>query len=113
MQVKDKSLTWFVQPYMPSCDSRVTKTYNPLYEVELPKDIGRFVLVDDPEGFDVMFKYRGRWRSLCGVCWFRFANEKIDRHDYWPCSVVAFGRRYLRERYNVKEMTWKQWTSRK
>lgn len=113
MPVKDKSLTWFVLPYVPGFDTRVRKTFNPLYEVKLPRDVKRFILVDDTDGFDVMFKYRGRWRPLCDVCWFRFANKKIDQHDYWPCSVVAFGRRFLRERYNVKEMTCKQWQSRK
>ena len=35
-----------------------------LCAVHMPRDAGRFRVWDDGEGFDVMFKLRGRWRRV-------------------------------------------------
>ena len=76
----------------------------PLCAVQLPRDIGRFVLVDDPDGYEVMFKYRGRWRSLRGDCWLQTKGIEKDPCEAHYVSVVTFGRKILR-RHKVREIT--------
>ena len=76
----------------------------PLCAVQLPRDIGRFVLVDDPDGCEVMFKYRGRWRSLCGDCWLQTKGIEKGPAEAHYVNVVTFGRKILR-RHKVKEIT--------
>jgi len=94
-----------VQPIL-SMDNK-----DPLYAVQLPQDIEMFVLIDDPEGFDVMFKYHGLWCST-SRCWKQTKDIEKDPAEYHYVNVVTFGRKILR-RHKVKEMTWKEWQKRK
>lgn len=66
----------------------------PLYAVLLPQDAGRFRVWDDANGFDVQFRYRGRYRSVFGV-WRQLKKEGLDPADSRPVSVVTFGREVL------------------
>lgn len=79
---------WFV---LVCCDN---KPLQPLYAVQLPQDLERFRLWDDPEGFDVMFKFRGRWRPT-SMAWRQLKKLGLDPCEARPCSIVTFGRRIL------------------
>ena len=67
-----------------------------LYAVQLPSDLGRFRLWDDGEGFDVMFKLRGRWHRV-DATWRQLKRLGLDAAENRPCSVVAFGRKILKK----------------
>lgn len=95
---------WFVLvQYGPCRDLRTDWWAQPLYAVQFPQDLGRFRLWDDGDGFDVMFKYRGRWRSVVGA-WRQLRSPVLDAAENRPCHVTTFGRRVLK-RMGVKE--WK------
>lgn len=78
-----------------------------LYAVLLPSsDISRFRLWDDGDGYDVMFKLRGRWHRVDAV-WRQLKKEGLDPAENRPVSVVTFGRETL------KKMGVKPWARRK
>lgn len=64
-----------------------------LYAVLMPRDAERFRVWDDGDGFDVMFKLRGRWRRV-DAAW---RQLKV--------AVTTFGRKVLKNTYGVRE--WK------
>ena len=68
----------------------------PLYAVLLPQDLDRFRLWDDGSGFDVMFKFRGRWYPVIGA-WRQLKRLNLDASEGRACNVVTFGRRILRK----------------
>ena len=80
-----------------------------LVPVVLPLDRDKFVLIDDPEGFDIMFKHRGRWCNLDGDAWSAqwrpFETQTFAKH----IGIVRFGREVLRKKYHAKEMLWSEW----
>ena len=68
-----------------------------LYAVRLPSsDLGRFRLWDDADGFDVMFKLRGRWRRV-NAAWRQLKGRNLDPAESRPVSVLTFGRRILKK----------------
>ena len=98
---------WFVLvQYGPCKDLRTDWWSQPLYAVQLPVDLGRFRLRDDGSGFDVMFKFRGRWYPVVGA-WRQLKRMNLDAAENRACNVVAFGRKIL------KEMGVKPWKARK
>lgn len=76
-----------------------------LYAVQLPSsDVGRFRLWDDADGFDVMFKLRGRWHRVDAV-WRQLKSRSLDPAENRPVAITTFGRRILKK-MGAKE--WKQ-----
>ena len=91
---------YFVAPYR-----KLGQRHPDLVPVSLPRDIGRFILDDDPDGFDVLLKHRGRWCPLDGDVWAaRWAGGEAPT---WAArmSVVDFGRKVLRGMH-VRESEW-------
>lgn len=78
----------------------------PLYAVRLPDDLDRFRLWSDGTGFDVMFKFRGRWCSVIGA-WKQLKRMNLDAMESRSCDIVTFGLRIL------KKMGVKPWKARK
>ena len=74
-----------------------------LYAVLMPRDAGRFRVWDDGDGFDVLFKLRGRWRRVDAV-WRQLNGMGLDPAENRPVALVTFGRKVLKE-YGVRE--WK------
>ena len=74
-----------------------------LYAVLMPQDADRFRVWDDGDGFDVMFKLRGRWRRV-DAAWRQLKGRDLDPAESRPVAVTTFGRKVLKE-YGVKE--WK------
>ena len=72
-----------------------------LYTVRMPHDAGRFRVWDDGEGFDVMFKLRGRWRRV-DAAWRQLKGRDLDPAENRPVALVTFGRKVLKE-YGVKK----------
>ena len=98
---------WFVLvQYEAHKDMRNDWWAQPLYVVQLPNDLDRFRLWDDGNGFDVMFKFHGRWHSVIGV-WRQLKRFHLDAAENRACSVVTFGRKIL------KKMGVKPWKVRK
>ena len=98
---------WFVLvQYEPCKDLRTDWWSQPLYAVQLPDDLDRFRLWDDGNGFDVMFKFHGRWHSVIGA-WRQLKRMNLDAAENRACNVVTFGRRIL------KKMGVKPWKVRK
>ena len=98
---------WFVLvQYEAHKDMRNDWWAQPLYAVQLPDDLDRFRLWDDGNGFDVMFKFRGRWYSVIGA-WRQLKRMNLDAAENRACNVVTFGRRIL------KKMGVKPWKARK
>lgn len=98
---------WFVLvQYGPCKDLRTDWWSQPLYAVQLPSDLGRFRLKDENDEFSVMFKFRGRWYPLIGA-WRQLKRMNLDVAENRAYSVVAFGRKIL------KEMGVKTWKARK
>ncbi len=98
---------WFVLvQYGPCRDLRTDWWSQPLYAVQLPFDLPRFRLHDDADGFDVYFKFRGRWCPLVGA-WRQLKRFRLDAAENRACNVVTFGRRILRR------MGVKPWVQRK
>ena len=75
-----------------------------LYAVRMPCDAGRFRVWDDGDGFDVLFKLRGRWRRV-DAAWRQLNGRRLDPAENRPVALVTFGRKVLKE-YGVRE--WKQ-----
>ena len=75
-----------------------------LYSVLMPQDSGRFRVWDDGEGFDVMFKLRGRWRRV-DAAWRQLKGRDLDPAENRPVAVTTFGRKILKNTYGVRE--WK------
>ena len=74
-----------------------------MYAVQLPSsDLGRFRLWDDADGFDIMFKLRGRWRRVNAV-WRQLKRLDLDAAENRPVAITTFGRRIL------KKMGAKEW----
>lgn len=92
--------------HRPCEDLRMNYWSRPVYTVRLPDDLNRFRLWDDGNGFDVMFKFKGRWYPLIGV-WRRTGRTNLDVTEIRACNVVTFGRRIL------KKMGVKPWKVRK
>lgn len=67
-----------------------------LCAVLMPRDAERFRVWDDGDGFDVLFKLRGRWRRVDAV-WRQLKHLGLDTAENRPCSVVTFGRRILKK----------------
>ena len=98
---------WFVLvQYGPCKDLRTDWWAQPLCAVQFPDDLDRFRLWNDGNGFDVMFKFKGRWYPLIGA-WRQLKKLNLDAAENRPCSVVTFGRRIL------KKMGVKPWKARK
>ena len=98
---------WFVLvQYEAHKDMRNDWWAQPLYAVHLPNDLDRFRLWDDGNGFDVMFKFRGRWYSVIGA-WRQLKRMNLDAAENRACNVATFGRRIL------KKMGVKPWKARK
>ena len=74
-----------------------------LYAVRMPCDAGRFRVRDDGDGFDVLFKLRGRWRRV-DAAWRQLNGRGLDPAENRPVALVTFGRKVLKA-YGVKE--WK------
>ena len=74
-----------------------------LYAALMPQDADRFRVWDDGEGFDVMFKLRGRWRRV-DAAWRKLNGRGLDPAENRPVALVTFGRKVLKE-YGVRE--WK------
>ena len=78
----------------------------PLCAVQLPNDLDRFRLWNDGTGFDVMFKFHGRWYSVIGA-WKQLKRMDLDAAENRACDIVTFGLRIL------KKMGVKPWKARK
>ena len=78
--------------------------YGTLYTVIMPQDAGRFRVWDDGNGFDVLFKLRGRWHRV-DAAWRQLKRRNLDPEESRPVSITTFGRRVLKKTYGVKE--WK------
>lgn len=74
-----------------------------LCTVLMPQDAGRFRVWDDGDGFDVMFKLRGRWHRV-DAAWRQLNGKGLDPAENRPVAVTTFGRKVLGE-YGVKR--WK------
>ena len=98
---------WFVLVQYEACKTQGNGWWTqPLCAVQLPDDLNRFRLWDDDTGFDVMFKFRGRWYSVIGA-WRQLKRMNLDAAENRACNVVTFGRRIL------KKMGVKPWKVRK
>ena len=98
---------WFVLVQYEACKTQGNGRWaQPLYAVQLPDDLWRFRLHDDANGFDVYFKFRGRWYPLIGV-WRQLKRFHLDAAENRACNVVTFGRKIL------KKMGVKPWKVRK
>ena len=75
-----------------------------LYAALMPQDADRFRVWDDGNGFDVLFKLRGRWRRV-DAAWRQLKRRSLDPEESRPVSITTFGRRVLKKTYGVKE--WK------
>ena len=84
-------------------DKGGTALLGTLYTVRMPHDAGRFRVWDDGEGFDVMFKLRGRWHRV-DAAWRQLKGRDLDPAESRPVALVTFGRKVLKE-YGVRE--WK------
>ena len=88
-------------------DGNGTAPLGTLYAVQLPSsDVGRFRLWDDADGFDVLFKLRGRWRRVDAV-WRQLKGRNLDPAESRPIAITTFGRRIL------KKMGVGEWKPRK
>lgn len=88
---------WFVLvQYETHKDTRNDWWVQPLYAVQLPDDLDRFRLWDDGNGFDVIFKFRGRWYSVIGA-WRQLKRMNLDAAENRACNVVTFGRKILKK----------------
>ena len=67
-----------------------------LHAVLMPRDAERFRVWDEGDGFDVLFKLRGRWHRVDAV-WRQLKRLGLDAAENRPCSVVAFGRKILKK----------------
>lgn len=79
-----------------------------LYAVQLSPfspDLSRFRLWDDADGFDVLFKLRGRWHRV-DAAWVQLKRRGLDPAENRPIAIVTFGRKIL------KKMGVKPWTKR-
>lgn len=74
-----------------------------LYAVLMPRDTERFRVWDDGDGFDVLFKLRGRWRRV-DAAWRQLMGRDLDPAENRPVAVTTFGRKVLKE-YGAKK--WK------
>lgn len=74
-----------------------------LHAVLMPRDAERFRVWDDGDGFDVMFRLRGRWRRV-DAAWRRLKGRDLDPAEGRPVAVTTFGRKVLKE-YGAKR--WK------
>ena len=98
---------WFVLVQYEACKTPGNGWWaQPLYVVQLPDDLNGFRLWDDDTGFDVMFKFHGRWYSVIGA-WRQLKRMNLDAAENRACNVVTFGRRIL------KKMGVKPWKARK
>ena len=84
-------------------DKGETALLGTLYAVLMPRDAGRFRVWDDGEGFDVMFKLRGRWRRV-DAAWRQLNGTGLDPAENHPVTLVTLGRKVL-GKYGVKK--WK------
>lgn len=84
-------------------DGNGTALLGTLYAVRMPCDTGRFRVWDDGDGFDVMFKLRGRWHRV-DAAWRQLNGSGLDPAENRPVALVTFGRKVLKE-YGVRE--WK------
>ena len=75
-----------------------------LYAVLMPQDADRFRVWDDRDGFDVLFKLRGRWHRV-DAAWRQLKRRNLDPAESRPVSITTFGRKVLKKTYGVKE--WK------
>ena len=98
---------WFVLvQYGPCKDLKTDWWLQPLCAVRLPNDLDRFRLWSDGTGFDVMFKFHGRWCSVIGA-WKQLKRMNLDATENRACDIVTFGLRIL------KKMGVKPWKARK
>ena len=77
-----------------------------LYAVRMPFDAERFRVWDDGDGFDVLFKLRGRWHRV-DAAWRQLNGRGLDPAENRHIALVTFGRKVLKT-YGVRE-----WKSRK
>ena len=84
-------------------DNGETALLGTLYTVRMPCDAGRFRVWDDGDGFDVLFKLRGRWHRV-DAAWRQLNGMGLDPAENRPVALVTFGRKVLKE-YGVRE--WK------
>ena len=84
-------------------DKGETALLGTLCTVRMPRDAGRFRVWDDGDGFDVLFKLRGRWRRV-DAAWRQLNGTGLDPAESRPVAIVTFGRKVLGE-YGVKK--WK------
>ena len=85
-------------------DGDGTALLGTLYSVLMPQDAGRFRVWDDGNGFDVLFKLRGRWHRV-DAAWRQLKRRNLDPAESRPVSITTFGRKVLKKTYGVKE--WK------
>lgn len=85
-------------------DGDGTALLGTLYAVLMPQDAGRFRVWDDGNGFDVLFKLRGRWHRV-DAAWRQLKRRNLDPEESRPVSITTFGRKVLKKTYGVKE--WK------
>ena len=84
-------------------DKGRTALLGTLCTVHMPCDAGGFRVWDDGDGFDVLFKLRGRWRRV-DAAWRQLNGMGLDPAENRPVSLVTFGRKVLKA-YGVKD--WK------
>ena len=84
-------------------DKGGTALLGTLYAVRMPCDAGRFRVWDDGDGFDVLFKLRGRWHRV-DAAWRQLKGRDLDPAESRPVALVTFGRKVLKA-YGVRE--WK------
>ena len=75
-----------------------------LYAALMPQDADLFRVWYDWNGFDVLFKLRGRWHRV-DAAWRQLKRRSLDPAESRPVSITTFGRRVLKKTYGVKE--WK------
>lgn len=73
-----------------------------LYSVLMPQDAARFRVWDDKNGFDVLFKLRGRWHCV-DAAWRQLKGRNLDPAENHPIAITTFGREVLKKTYGVKE----------
>lgn len=77
-------------------DGARTVLMGTLYSVLLPQDADRFRVRDDGDGFDVVFKLRGRWHRV-DAAWRQLKGRDLDPAEYRPIAVVSFARKVLKQ----------------
>lgn len=77
----DHPVSYYVSP-----DLNGRGVRNPLCEITLPDDASRFVVLEDPDPCEIVFKYHGRWSKLALIDIWRWRSGRHGSESEW----VAF-----------------------